>query len=358
MNRRLARFLRRRGATPAEVERAVDDGWLVLLTLDRMLLPGASAFTANEMAARAGVDRDFSKRLWRALGFPDVPDDVPIFTREGLDALRNINVGLDTPFRRHENEHEALVGQVRAISAGLARVAEVFSDELAAVIAGAHEIGMADEDIAAALVDSFQWDRLAALNDYALRLQVRAALWRKLAVERDPSAEVELAVGFLDLVGYTAISQELEAEELSELVARFEAITRDTVAELGGRVVKMIGDEVMYVAEEPRAAVEIVLRLTERAGGDAALPDARAGVDFGPVVGRDGDYYGPVVNLAHRLVEVARPGTVLVSGRVRDAVGDDPAFDWSRMRVRRIRDIGRVESWSVRPGDRVPAPER
>ena len=157
-------------------------------------------------------------------------------------------------------------------------------------------------------------------------------------------------MGFLDLVGYTALSQELDADELSELVDRFEALTRDTVAELGGRVVKTIGDEVMYVAEDTAQAATIALRLTERTGTDEVLPLARAGLACGTVLARDGDYYGPVVNLAHRLVELARPGSVVTSEEVREALAHEPAFEWQRLRSRKIRDIGRVEVWALRAG--------
>jgi class 3 adenylate cyclase len=76
---------------------------------------------------------------------------------------------------------------------------------------------------------------------------------------------------------------------------------------------------------------------------------------FGSVVAREGDYYGPVVNLAHRLVEIAYPGTVLASSELHDAIADDPAFSWGRPRYRKIRDIGRVQSWPLRTRDEEPA---
>ena len=115
----------------------------------------------------------------------------------------------------------------------------------------------------------------------------------------------ELTVGFVDLVGYTALSQELDGAELNALVARFEGVTYDTVAQLGGRLVKTIGDEVMFVAEEPEVALQIALELTDRTRQDEVLPRARAGMACGPALAREGDYYGAVVNLAHRLVEIA-----------------------------------------------------
>ena len=113
----------------------------------------------------------------------------------------------------------------------------------------------------------------------------------------------------------------------------------------------------MFVTPDPASADRIALRLTEGSAVDDLLPDARAGVAFGSVVAQEGDYYGPVVNLASRLVERARPGSVLASNEFRDALGDGPSFDWQRLRPRRVRDIGRVEIWALRRAeDPVPEP--
>jgi adenylate cyclase len=77
------------------------------------------------------------------------------------------------------------------------------------------------------------------------------------------------------------------------------------------------------------------------------LPPARAGLACGSVVTREGDYFGPVVNLASRLVEIAKPGSVIASDDVHVTLAEDPAFAWKRLRPRRIRDIGRVEIWAL-----------
>jgi adenylate cyclase len=179
-------------------------------------------------------------------------------------------------------------------------------------------------------------------------------LWRKLANEDPdaPGARV-LSIGFVDLVGYTAISQQLDPHELSQLVRRFEQLAFDTVAEEGGRVVKTIGDEVMFVSGDVVAAARIARRLTDRSLDDALLPPARAGLAYGSVVTREGDYFGPVVNLASRLVEIAKPGSVIASDAVHSALADDTAFAWKRIRPRRIRDIGRVEIWALAAVDPV-----
>ena len=122
-----------------------------------------------------------------------------------------------------------------------------------------------------------------------------------------------MAVGFADMVGFTMLSQHLGDEELAAVVSRFEELAHDTVVALGGRVVKMIGDEVMFVVPTATGAAQIGLSLAEAYAGDELLSDVRVALAIGPVLVQDGDFYGPVVNLASRLVGVANPGTVLVS---------------------------------------------
>jgi adenylate cyclase len=355
MDAELQQFLLDRGASVEQVRAAEAEGWLTLLAIDRSLFSQRATYTREEIAARSGTDPEVSSRLWRALGFPDVPEGVPVFTDESVDVLRALQTRVQAWFQRRESSDddavETLIQQVRALSAGFARVAEVLSDSFTDSIAAAHEQGLDDEAIARLYIEFLDWPSVLALFDYVLRLQLRDAAWRKLAVDDPLSTQHALAVGFFDLVGYTALSQELEDDELGRLVERFEALTHDTIAQLGGRVVKTIGDEVMFVSELPELAGAIALRLTEQARDDALLPNARCGLAYGQVVAREGDYYGPVVNLAHRLVEVAYPGTVLVSDELHAAIAEDPSFAWGRSKDRKIRDIGRVPTWPLRPGN-------
>jgi adenylate cyclase len=355
VNPNLEQFLLERGATPEEIRQAESEGWLTLLTIDRSLFEAPAIFSREEVAERSGVDPDVSARLWRSLGFPDVPDGVPAFTQESVDVLRTLQDRVEAWFMRRNdtksNAVETLVQQVRALSGGFARVAEALSDSIVDSVEAARDAGLDDETIAAVYTENLEWDSLSRIFDYVLRLQMRDAVWRKLAVDHVDATRPTLAVGFLDLVGYTSLSQVLEDDELGALVSRFEELTHDTIAEHGGRLVKTIGDEVMFVSESPGVTAQIALRLTERTGDDAVLPDARAGLAYGSVVAREGDYYGPIVNLAHRLVEIAYPGTVLVSDELHKAIGGYTAFSWGRSRNRKIRDIGRVETWPLRAGE-------
>ncbi len=348
MNRKLRSFLKRLGAPPEEIAQADRDDRLLVLALDYQLMPGRPRYTFAEACSRAHFDLQIAKRLWRALGFPDPPSDERLFRDEDVEAIVTLRRQLESTIIPVGENYGELVQTVRVVAGSLAKIAEVQSDSLVTAVRARRETGLADDEIAVEVTNALDWSRLSRLFDYALRLQLRAAVRRKLTAS-DPTAvgAEELAVGFVDLVGYTALSQELEPEELGALVTRFEELAYDTVVEHAGRVVKTIGDEVMFVSEELANAARIALRLTERSAVDELLPEARAGLAAGSVLSQEGDYYGPVVNLASRLVELARPGSVLASSEVREALADDPAFVWLRLRSRRIRDIGRVEVWAL-----------
>ncbi|TML63071.1 MAG: adenylate/guanylate cyclase domain-containing protein, partial [Actinobacteria bacterium] len=170
------------------------------------------------------------------------------------------------------------------------------------------------------------WDWLVA---YVFHRQLLAALRRSdLWADPDRQASGTLCVGFADLVGFTALSQALDQQELAAVVSRFENLAYDTIGHLGGRVVKMIGDEVMFVADDVRVAAEIALMLAETYARDETISAVRVGLASGPVLAHEGDYFGPVVNLASRIVNIAYPGTVVAAEDVYEALQGDPAFGW------------------------------
>ena len=153
----------------------------------------------------------------------------------------------------------------------------------------------------------------AAIGDLLIGhlLAVTRASWaldeQRAAVTRD------LVIGFADLVGYTQAAQQLSPTELAGAISRFETCSGETITRHGGRVVKLIGDEVMFVIEDRDRAADLAVDLLGEVARDPALPQVRIGLAAGPVVSHLGDYYGDVVNLAARLVSAAAPGTVLAS---------------------------------------------
>jgi len=122
----------------------------------------------------------------------------------------------------------------------------------------------------------------------------------------------------------------------------------------------MIGDEVMFVVDDDRQALEIGLTLAELYEADPSLSAVRVGLAAGPVLEREGDIYGPVVNLASRIVGIAFPGSVVVDDAIHSVLADDETLTWKSLRSRRLKDIGKVSLWTVRRPDieeeEAPAP--
>jgi len=162
-----------------------------------------------------------------------------------------------------------------------------------------------------------------------------------------------LAVGFADMVGFTLLSQHLSDDELASVVSRFEEISHDIVTASRGRVVKMIGDEVMFVVESVADAARIGLGLADAYADDDLLSDVRVGLSVGPVLLRDGDYFGPTVNFAHRITNIGNPGTVIMSDKFRLALSEEAPDEFTAqpLRPRQLKDLGRVQLWWCgRPG--------
>ncbi len=347
MTSKVHRYLRKRGTAPEEIDRAAAEGWLPLLVVDRMLAPGRRQYTLDDVAEQASTDVATVRRLWRALGFPDFPEGVAAFTDDDVDAVK---LALERAEARMG--FEGFVELARVASVTLNRLAVVETDGITEAIAELRATGATEEEVAGAVGELIDWPALSQLVDYGHRVLLRAALWRRLARGGAPRTELrDVAVGFVDLVGYTALTERATRVELHALLDRFEGLVYDTVAERGGRVVKTIGDEVMFVSADPFIAVDTALALVDATTADDLVPPARAGIAFGEVLARDGDYYGRVVNLASRLVNTARRGSVHTGEAVHDALGEVAGLSWRKLRRRRLRDIGLVPLWQVERGE-------
>lgn len=293
-------------------------------------------YTAAELADLAGIDLDLANHLWIALGFPLHDDDEPRYTDEDVEALAYAGELI----RTGSVEPDLLVQLTRTMASSIARIAEA---QLEVAVDRARRFD-SDEGV---LVDPKVVEKTPWLLGYMWRRHASAAFGRAVdAVAQEE--ETPLGVGFADLVGFTALSQELPEQELASLVSRFETLAHETVVRLGGRVVKMIGDEVMFVVDEPKHGLEIALSLADAYSDDEQLQDVRVGFSSGSVLQMQGDLYGPPVNLASRIVSIARPRSVVVSESVHDELSEDPDYAWRSLRPRTFKGIGRVPIWRVR----------
>lgn len=317
--------------------------------LETILLGGTRRYTRLDVAEKAGVSPERAGRLWRALGFATVGDDEVVFTDADIDAMRTavqlISSGL------LDERLEAPV--TRALGQHLSRLAEWQADMLRSLIDGNEELRHDDRQIAV-LVNNLL-PELEKVQTFVWRRHLAAFAGRALTTHRDdflPRTVLPGVAGFVDMVGYTALTRQLDEGTLSEVLESFEGIAADAIADQHGRVVKMIGDEVLFVADSPDQAAEIALTIVERIRAEGNLPRVRAGMAAGRILSRFGDVYGSVVNLASRLTSTARPGTVLVDRELADALDEDPDYEIRPGRAVSVRGYRRLRPYVLRRVDR------
>jgi adenylate cyclase len=298
-----------------------------------LIMHGQQRLSATELAGQAGVDLEFAQRLRRAMGLPNAAEGERVFYSDDLDILRRATALVREV---HLDESEILY---LARSLGLA--ASRMADSVVGFLADRYAHGSVDTGETA---DLFNRDRVEDLETsivYIVRRHLVDAITRRLGVSVGVASADAVAVGFADLVGFTSLSEQLSDEETAELIERFEELATDRVVGGGGRVIKMIGDEVMFSAD-PADVAEIALSLAE-SFGPPDLPSVRVGVAAGQVVAYYGDLFGPVVNLASRATMAARPGTVLVSPALADLLREDERYEVGAIRPRRLKGIGFVQ---------------
>jgi adenylate cyclase len=335
--------------------------------VEQALLGEPRRWRRREVSASAGVSLRSARRFWRALGFPNVDDEYAAFTAADLRALQQM-VAL---VRDGTVDDATALALTRSIGRSTDRLAswqvQLLAETIAAERAAARATGRAEPpapagigdeappkdprhaaQVAAAVVELA--DRLEPLVTYAWRRHLAAAVSRLVA---DAQPEVVQhggvrSVGFADLVSFTRLVRTLDERELAALVQRFEALVSDIVAAHGGRVIKTVGDEVLFAAGTPAAAAAIALDIASTMAEDDLLPDVRSGLATGPVVMRLGDVFGTTVNRASRLTGIAQPGTVLVDDPTAAALAAVSGFELEVLRRRPVRGLGRVRPWRLR----------
>jgi adenylate cyclase len=327
------------------------------------LLGERPSLTRVQVAEQAGVELEIAEQLWRLLGFPHQTDDAVAFTPADVRALELTHDLMELGILGPDSQ----AALVRTWGRSYARLAEWQTSLLADVAIDGSDPRRRLEELAGAVLP-----RVESLQTYIWRRHLAGAASRLLTTEATGTAVTSQSVCFVDIVGYTSHSKTLTESELIDWIEQFEHIATGTVVEHGGRIIKMIGDEILFTTDDPVAAAEIALAMTERgADPDDPFPAVRAGLAHGPVVSRLGDVFGPVVNIAARLTSVARPGAVLVDrGAYRALAGlpadgaEDPADEpdggepdgdpgTSAYRFRRTRRISvkgypRLQCWVLR----------
>lgn len=281
---------------------------------------------------------DVANELWRSLGFPLPEQDDVAFADADVQALR-LTQDLMRLGILNEERRAALV---RTLGRSFARLAEWQASLLADVAAGpggdpAAMLELADEVLPA----------VEALQSYIWRRHLTSVVTRGLVGGAGVAAP--LAVGFVDIVGYTSRSKAMSDEQLVDWLEQFENECTALVVERGGQVIKTLGDAVLYVTDSALDGTLTALAITALgAAGDGRFPQVRAGVSYGEVVSRLGDVYGPTVNIAARLTSVARPDAVLVDEHAAKQLGDADELEVTRLRRTAVKGYSRLQPYLVR----------
>jgi adenylate cyclase len=306
-----------------------------------LAFPGARIYTPAQSYEKAGVDRETAEALWRAMGFPLVPEDEVAFTETDVEILRAAAEMLEGT----EMDLAVVVEQARAMGQAAARVAAAQQDVVEEMIPRDDLVHATER---ALVLTEGALPTLDRLLVYMYRRHLAVASEQRFLVEANEDGGAMMSVGFADLSGFTELSQELSVRELARFIDQFNSTTSDVITELGGRLIKTIGDEVMFAALDTASAASISLRLVEDVSNTGGLPPLRVGMATGHVVSREGDLFGVPVNLAKRLVVSARKSTVLVDRDTRDVLRADESFRFTPLARRHVKGFGHVRMYRLR----------
>ena len=318
--------------------------------LEEVVIGGKRVLTRKEVANLAEVSTASARKLWRALGQPRIPEGEEAFTVSDAAPLRRI---ADLVSSELVDEETALQ-MARAIGQMTDRLVVWQMEAMVEYLT--EEKGLSDSEARRASLDVFE-DLIDPLQDvmiYAWRRNLAGALGRlNVNVEetlgiggtfrgQDPTMPLARGIGFIDLVSYTRLSQQLDSRELGRLVKRFQFLAYNIVAAGGGKVIKTVGDEVFFAAETPLAGAEIAMTLLEQVQADESLPKCRVGYAWGRVLSRMGDIFGTTVNLAARLTAIAEPSTVVTDADTARILERDDAFRFSGRQDLNLQGLGEV----------------
>lgn len=338
---RLSEMLRRLGATDeelAEAERSLSWG---TLALDLALREGQPALTLDEVAEMVGAPAAEVATYWQAFGLAN-PSGGPIRISKQLAEAQAV---VSTSVQQWLGP-EAGLGIARVVGASTARLAEAVVDsfrmgfEVPELAAGTSYADVVDGYVSLVKLslEPFQALVIGVLKAHLVR--VSAGAWAP-DVEA-AGARRDLVVGFVDLVGYTALSRTLSPRELAGLVDAFEETLSTSLARHRGRLIKLVGDGAMFVADSIDDGCALGLDLAAAFPGERGLPPVRVGLAWGSVLSLYGDYYGDEVNLAARLVALARPGTAVVTERLSHQAG--PAWRFEALPPAALKGFGAPET--------------
>ena len=288
--------------------------------LEKVLLQGPRKYSRRDLDEQQDIPERLTSVYWRSLGFTPVDEDTVVFTEEDAHAIGD----LASIVEEGAITERAFSSISRGMGFHMGRLAMWITEAL--VDEAKHADGLDDSQARQQMLDSIP-ELLEVFESqvmFTFRRQLAAYAARAgsevLHRDTDELFPLQRAIGFADLVQFTRLAQDLPGTELADMVGRFESLSRDVISVGGGRVVKTVGDEIMFLADTPEDGAQIAVSLAETITESPALPPVRVGLAWGSMFSRYGDVFGPTVNLAARMESVARPGTVVVDAETGAAI--------------------------------------
>lgn len=322
---------------PEEILSAHAERRLFLLPVERAL-GGTPQYTAEEVAERSGIEVDLFMELRRSLGLAEPSHDQVYFSEFDVKTMKSVRANLDMGMSL-----ESIREINRVLGGVLSQLAVVVERQFLATFIDPEldeeEMAKRYAAITRATTPEFAFV-LQHLFNLHLRDELRADILGNEAAIDFLDGTREMAVCFADLVGFTSLGQQIPADELGEIAERFNSIAAGVVRP-PVRLVKTIGDAVMLASTSPGELLDTALELMEAVEAEGEeFPELSVGIAYGTAVERGGDVYGPPVNLASRLCDVARPGAILATETLREAFREE--YDWSSAGRRRFKGIDQL----------------
>jgi len=320
-----------------ELRTASQEGRLPLLAVERAIAGSGERYTAAEVSERSGLEQEFLEHLWRALGMALADPEVRSFTEADMKAAVRTRALRDAGL---SDESMIEIGRVMARGTfGVASaVARVFNETFM-------EPGDDEQTLALryAAASRELTPMLGPVIEHVLGVQQRSLI-RQAAVDlstlesgRLPQGEL-VSIAFADLVGFTRLGESLDPGELAAVAERLEALALEA-AEPPVRLIKTIGDAVMLASADTDALIGATLSLVDAAEtAGEGFPRLRAGLARGDALERAGDWFGRPVNLASRIADAARAGSLLVDANVK-ADADECLWRFSAAPKRPLKGV-------------------
>jgi adenylate cyclase len=331
----LLRYLATDGVPLSDLQRATTTGTLMFLPAERVI-GGRTRHSAREIAQETGTELDFLIAVRRAMGLPIPDPDEPVYTEGDLESVRMTEV-----FRAAGISDEEILDLLRTLGRGLSQTAETMRALTMRLVL---EPGVSEHELAQRY--AYAASQLSPMvgplvtNLLTLHLREMAQSEALSAAERSGgqlAGSREIAVCFADLVGFTRLGELLPPDELARKAVRLEALTSEVI-DAPVRLIKTIGDAAMLTSLQAEPLLDAALDLLDAADAEGEdFPQLRAGIAIGPALSRAGDWFGRPVNLASRITQIARPGSLLAEREVRESARE--AYRWSYAGERRLRGI-------------------